>query len=107
MNTNAKQELRYAMGMVERRIDMVAGLDDAETRTQAVANHKGVCGAVREVRKHYHNIVQAVDNDSAQQALQCSELVKTVETWLGLSRAVLATKGIGESEVQRIEEGVL
>lgn len=107
MNTSASQELRYAQGMVERRIDMVTGLNDAETRKRAIMNHESICGAVREVRKHHNNIVQLIDDHSAQQALQCAELVKTVETWLDMSRAVLAKWGVGESDVQKIEGGIL
>ena len=107
MSTYAKEELGYAMGMVERRVNLVASLDDAPTQKQAMMNHREVCGAVREVRKHHNNILQRIDDDSAQQAKQAGELVKTVEVWLDMSRAVLSKWGVGESDVQSVEGGLL
>lgn len=100
---NSKQELKYAQGMVERRMNMVADLDKSTSRKQAVANHRSVCGAVKEVRKHHHNILQRIDNDSAQHALQAGELLKTVEVWLGLSRTQLDRWGVSSSEARSIE----
>ena len=106
MSTYTQQELGYAMGMLERRMNTVVDLDKSTTQKQAIANHRSICGAVKEVRKHHHNILQRIDNESAQHALQAGELVKTVEVWLDMSRAVLSKWGTPDTEVRSIEEGV-
>jgi hypothetical protein len=106
MSTYTEQQLGYAMGMVERRMNTVVELDKSTSQKQAVANHRSVCGAVKEVRKHHHNILQRIDNESAQHALQAGELLKTVEVWLGLSRTQLSKWGVSDNETRSIEEGV-
>lgn len=107
MSAYTKEELGYANGMVERRANLIARLNDAETQKQALMNHREVCGAVREVRKHHHNILQRIDNESAEHALQSGELVAIVEAWLEKSRAVLNNWGVRESDVQSLEGGLL
>ena len=107
MNTYANQELRHAQGMLERRMELVANLQNAETQKQAIQNHQEICGAVREVGRHRHNILERVDDSSARQANQAGELLKTAEHWLEMSRNVLAGWGVGESDIKRIEGGLL
>ena len=107
MNTSANQELRHAQGMLERRMELVANLQNAETQKQAIQNHQEICGAVREVGRHRHNILERVDDGSARQANQAGELLKTAEHWLDMSRSVLAGWGVGESDIKRIEGGLL
>ena len=105
--TTASQELRHAQGMLERRMEMVANLHNAETQKQAIQNHQEICGAVREVGRHRHNIMERIDDKTARQANQATELLKTAEQWLDMSRAVLAGWGVGESDIKRIEGGLL
>lgn len=107
MTTTANQELRYAQGMVERRLNMVASLHDAETQKQAMQNHQEICGAVREVSRHRHNILQRIDNETALQAIQVGELLEKVNGWLEQSRVVLSKWGVGESDIKRMEGGLL
>lgn len=107
MNTTANQELRYAEGMLERRRGLVANLDKAETQKQAIMNHQEICGAVREVGRHRHNIMERIDNETAKQALEVDKALHTARTWLDMSRGVLKVWGLGDSEIKRIEGGLL
>lgn len=107
MNAYTREELGYAKGMVERRTNLIARLNNAETQKQALMNHREVCGAVREVRKHHRNILQRIDNESAEHALRSGELVETVEAWLDMSRVVLNNWGVRDSDVQSLEGGLL
>ncbi len=106
MSTYTEQQLAFATGMVERRAGTVQQLEKCMSKDQAVATHRSVCGAVKEVRKHHRNILERVDNVSAGHAIKCGELLETVEGWLGLSRGNLAGWGSTPSEVRSIEDGV-
>jgi len=107
MNIVASQELRHAKGVLERRKNMVASLDKAETQKQAIQNHQEICGAVREVSRHRHNIMERIDNKTAGHAIEVDDALHTAKSWLEMSRTVLTTWGLSDSEIMRIEGALL
>jgi len=61
MSTTTERELGYALGMVERRVNLAATIGKSSTQNEAISVHKSVCGAVKEVRKHHKNILGSID----------------------------------------------
>jgi hypothetical protein len=107
MTINTKQELIHATGMVERRVALASTIGKSNTQKEAVMTHQEMCGAVREVTKHRHNIVQSIDNESAGHAISADALLATAQGWLEQSRLALGRWGVSESEIKRIEGGLL
>ena len=72
---NIKNELKYAMGMMERRVVEASTIGKAESARQAEATYRSMAGAVREVRKHQGNIIKAIDDSTALEAKQVMSLL--------------------------------
>ena len=106
MSTYTEQQLGYAMGMLERRVALASTIGKSNTQKEAVMTHRGICGAVKEVRKHHKNILSRIDNEGAGHALQSQALLETVEKWLDMSRQSLGAWGVSDAEVHSVEEGV-
>jgi hypothetical protein len=51
--------------------------------------------------------MERIDNETAKQAVEVDKALHTARTWLDMSRGVLKVWGLGDSEVKRIEGGLL
>lgn len=106
MSTTTERELGYALGMVERRVNLAATIGKSSTQNEAISVHRSVCGAVKEVRKHHKNILGSIDNEGAGHAMQCQALLATVEKWRDMSRSSLEGWGVSDADIESIEEAV-
>jgi hypothetical protein len=106
MTINTKQELGYALGMMERRVELASNIGKSLSKQDAIIVHRSVCGAVKEVRKHHKNILSHIDDEGAGHARQSKALLDTAEEWLQMSRLSLASWGVGDSATNEIEKGV-
>jgi len=87
-------EVKYAVGMLERRMGEASRIGTAESRHGAVEDFRSMCGAVREIRKHYRNVLASVDDTSAKYALEILPLLETAEKWQGLARDAMLEWGV-------------
>jgi hypothetical protein len=95
-------EVKFAVGMLERRMNEASRIGTAESRHEAVTAFRSMCGAVREIRKHYANVLAVVDDISAGYALEIIPLLETAEKWQGLAREAMLEWGVTEAQAKEI-----
>jgi F0F1-type ATP synthase membrane subunit b/b' len=103
---NIKQELKYAQGMVERRQEEAKTIGKAKSARQAEATYRSMAGALREVKKHYANILNAIDDSTADSATEFMGLLMTTTGWVSLARIDLVRWGLNEAEINNINREV-
>jgi hypothetical protein len=101
-----KQEVKYAMGMVERREEEAKSIGKAESVRQATATYRSMAGALREVRKHHANILNAIDDSTASVAMEVTGLLAKTTGWVSLARTDLVRWGLNETEINNINREV-
>jgi len=101
-----KQEVKYAMGMVERREEEAKSIGKAESVRQATATYRSMAGALREVRKHHANILNAIDDSTASVAMEVTGLLAKATGWVSLARTDLVRWGLNETEINNINREV-
>jgi hypothetical protein len=94
-------EVKFATGMLERRMAEASTIGKATSRHEAVTVYRSMCSAVREVRKHYTNVLSVIDDVTAGFALQILPLLETAEKWQ--SKAMEATFEWGVTRAQADE----
>ena len=104
---NIKNEVKYAVGMVERRQEESETIGRAESARQATATYRSMAGALREVKKHHTNILNAIDDSTARDASQVLELLVTVTDWKARARTDLVRWGLTETEIANIDGEVV
>jgi hypothetical protein len=103
---NIKNELKYAQGMLERRVDEASTIGKATSARQAEATFRSMTACVREVTKHQKNILNSIDDTTALEATQVMSLLDTATVWKTRARADLERWGMAEAQVNRIDEEV-
>ena len=99
---NAKKELVYAQGMIERRQDVIEGLGKESNRYGALASYRTLAGCLREVQRHHNNIMAGLDDKSAGPALETSLLVDVCKGRLAQSARVCEGWGVSPLELAGI-----
>lgn len=103
---NIKQELKYAQGMLERRLMEASTIGKAESARQAEATYRSMAGAVREVSKHRDNILNAIDDKTALEAKQVLALFVTAMDWHYRAGEDLRGFGVTQGEIANIDREV-
>ena len=103
---NIKNEVKYAVGMVERRQEEAKTIGKAESARQATATYRSMAGALREVKKHHANILNAIDDSTANSAIEVTGLLMTATGWVSLARIDLVRWGMAEAEINNIDREV-
>jgi hypothetical protein len=88
--------------MLERRMADAERIGGAMSRHEAVTVFRSMCGAVREIRKHYANVLTAVDDVSAKYALDILPLLETAEKWQGEARGAMFAFGVTPAQADEI-----
>ena len=99
---NAKKELVYAQGMIERRQDVIEGLGKESNRYGALASYRTLAGCLREVQRHHNNIMAGLDDKSSGSALLTSALLDNCRVWLAQSGEVCEGWGVSPLELSGI-----
>lgn len=103
---NIKNELKYAQGMLERRIDEASTIGKAGSGRQAEATFRSMTACVREVTKHQKNILNAIDDSTALEAKQVMSLLATATEWKNRARADMERWGATQAQLERIDDEV-
>jgi lysyl-tRNA synthetase class I len=104
---NIKSELKYAVGMAERRVVEASTIGKAESARQAEATYRSMTACVREVKKHQNNILNAIEDSTAMEAKQVMSLLVTVTDWQYRAGEDLKRFGVSQEQVDRIAGEVL
>ena len=106
MSTRAEQERKSAEGMVERSRSIAEGIGSARSKREAMSTYRTMTACVKEVHKHYRNILRAVNNEDAGHALDVLELLHECKRWREDARAELVTWAVTDDEVAQIDREV-
>jgi len=105
MNISAR-ELGYAEGMVERRSKQAESIGKSASKKEAMSIYRSMTACIKEVSKHYRNILRSVDNESAGHAIDAIALVHTARSWHEKSLEELSAWGVTNDEVRTINTEV-
>lgn len=105
MNISAS-ELRSAEGMIERREKQAESIGSSGSKKEAMILHRSMTSCIKEVSKHYRNILRSVDNESAGHAITAIELVHKARSWHEKSLDALGAWGVTEDEVRTLNTEV-
>jgi len=103
---NTKNEVKYAVGMVERRMEEATTIGKADSVKRATQTYRSMTSAVREVTKHHANILNHIDDSTARNASEVLELLVTVTDWRARARTDLVRWGLTEGEIANIDREV-
>jgi hypothetical protein len=106
MRVSAKEELKFAKGMMDRREHVRAGLRNVETRGQAVDNYQSLARCLGEVEKHHNNIVKSITDRTAGYAHESALLVDSARKWLAQARDVAVEHGATVRQLDDIDRAV-
>jgi hypothetical protein len=101
-----KNELKYAVGMVERREEEAKTIGSAQSAKQATMTYRSMAGALREVKKHHANVLNAIDDSTASSAIEVTGLLMKATVWASLARTDLVRWGLNETEINNIDREV-
>lgn len=104
---NTKNEVKYAVGMVERRREEAETIGNAESARQARQTYKSMSACVREVKKHNANILLMIDDNNAGESGKVLDLLILATDWQTRARADLVRWGVTESEIANMDEGMV
>ncbi len=103
---NIKNEVKYAVGMMERRQEEAKTIGSAESVRQATMTYRSMAGALREVRRHRDNVLNAIDDKTALEAKEVLALFVTAMDWHYRAGEDLRGFGVTQEQIDNIDREV-
>jgi len=99
-------ETQRAIDVLERNMGEAADIGKAKSRHEAVTAFRSMCGAVRQIRREYKNVLTAVDDTSAGYALEILPLLETAEKWQVMALEAMLEWGVTRKQAEDIEREI-
>ena len=103
---DTKQELRSAQGMLRRRYELMERIGFEESKGEAWNAFQAMLTCVKEVRKHHKNILDAVDDRTAELALRANDVLWESEDALRSAEENLSKWGFTQAEADNLRNVV-
>lgn len=101
---DTKQELRSAQGMLRRRYELMERIGFEESKGEAWNAFQSMLVCVKEVRKHKDNIFDAVDDNTARDAVLIGDVLFEAEVALQLAETNVLKWGCTQEEADQLRD---